>query len=292
MIHYRRTFKSLLRSPFRTIVVEVSGGLGNQLFQLAAGLYLRKLTGRTLLLDTSWFVRNQLHEGFVLHALLDLKSMNVHETNRLSRYLNAKKIQEPWGSTDLAQTVFQFPWLRTAYLQGYFLDYHIAESVKQELSSHLRLVPLTLDPTRFSIFIHMRYGDKMNPSIKNLYDVTTQDFYHASVRWCLEHYNPESLDFLVFSDSEQEARDLVRTLPPANYHFKSSNSSIQDFSHMCLCSGAIASNSSFSYWAGMLQENQRFWIMPWRWDNITPDEKCRVFGPRILRLPLNNISTP
>jgi hypothetical protein len=290
MKHFRRTFKSLFATPFRTIVIEASGGLGNQLFQLAAGLYLRKITGRRLFLDTSWFTRNKVHDGFVLNSLLDLEKMEIQETNRVSRYLFTKKIKEPWGNTDIALELFQFPTLRTAYLQGYFLDYHIAESVRDELVMSLRHLPVSLDTARMSIFIHLRYGDKLNPEIRPLYDVVDIAYYADAIRWCQANYVGQPLDFYVFSDSEIESRQFVKSLAPANYIFQSSNSAIQDFSFMYQCQGAIASNSSFSYWAGMLQTNQRFWIMPWRWDNITPDDKCRVFGPRIVRLPLNNIS--
>ncbi len=171
-----------------------------------------------------------------------------------------------------------------------FLDYHIAESARDELVMSLRHLPVSLDTARMFIFIHLRYGDKLNPEIRPLYDVVDIAYYADAIRWCQANYGDQPLDFYVFSDSETESRQFVKSLPPANYIFQSSNSAIQDFSFRYQCQGTIASNSSFSYWAGMLQTNQRFWIMPWRWDNITPDDKCRVFGPRIVRLPLNNIS--
>jgi hypothetical protein len=229
-----------------------------------------------------------VHDGYVLHNLFDLSVLDVEETNWLSRFINAKKIKEDFGKTDLSRTVAGFPLFRTAYLVGYFLDYHMLNAVKAELRHGIQLPTDFIEKEKIRVFIHFRFGDKWNPEIKKLYDVIHEDYYQEAVNWCIEKFGVDRLIFYVFSDSEKEAREMVGALPRADYEFKSSTSSIADFLLMTRCRGAISANSSFSYCAALLQEEQQFWIMPWRWDNITADEECRIFGPQIVRLPVAN----
>ena len=51
------------------IVSEIIGGLGNQMFQYAAGLALSRARNQTLLLDVSGFAGYTLHQGFELQRV-------------------------------------------------------------------------------------------------------------------------------------------------------------------------------------------------------------------------------
>jgi len=51
------------------IILKLKGGIGNQLFQLAAGLSIAKCTGRSLIADESSFGRDSYNRQSVLKLL-------------------------------------------------------------------------------------------------------------------------------------------------------------------------------------------------------------------------------
>ena len=67
-----------------TIRVKLTGGLGNQMFQFAAGYSIAKKNNIDLSLDLSWFKRRQLHNGFELQRVFDIYSKVSFLNNQLS----------------------------------------------------------------------------------------------------------------------------------------------------------------------------------------------------------------
>ena len=57
-----------------SIKLKLTGGLGNQMFQFAAGYSIARTKKTELNLDLSWFNRRHLHNGFELDDVFNIYS--------------------------------------------------------------------------------------------------------------------------------------------------------------------------------------------------------------------------
>ena len=55
-----------------SIKLKLTGGLGNQMFQFAAGYSIAKRKSVDLNLDLSWYNRRNIHNGFELKNVFDI----------------------------------------------------------------------------------------------------------------------------------------------------------------------------------------------------------------------------
>ena len=105
-------------------IINISGGLGNQMFQYAFLLAMREATGDDCLMDASKYATYNLHNGFELTEVFDvsarcatkqeLKKVTRYTTNyKLSRvyrkFLPKKKTEviEPVPLVHICQIFFQ-----------------------------------------------------------------------------------------------------------------------------------------------------------------------------------------
>jgi hypothetical protein len=72
-------------------IVNIIGGLGNQMFQYAFAIALKKrFPEEVVLIDTSHFKSYKLHNGFELDKIFDisLEVANKSQLKRVTRYIN------------------------------------------------------------------------------------------------------------------------------------------------------------------------------------------------------------
>ena len=55
-----------------SIKLKITGGLGNQMFQFAAGYSIARKKKVDLYLDLSWFNRRDIHNGFELQNVFNI----------------------------------------------------------------------------------------------------------------------------------------------------------------------------------------------------------------------------
>ena len=71
-----------------TIRIKLTGGLGNQMFQFAAGYSIAKRKNVNLIMDLSWLNTRNLHNGFELEKVFNVYS----KVNFLKKDLTFRKI--------------------------------------------------------------------------------------------------------------------------------------------------------------------------------------------------------
>ena len=77
------------------VVVKLMGGLGNQMFQYAFGKNISNITGRKLILDTSFLDEKNRGSGFVYRDYdLDVFNLNVEVVSSFNEPV--EYIQEDW----------------------------------------------------------------------------------------------------------------------------------------------------------------------------------------------------
>ena len=270
------------------ITVLLNGGLGNQLFQYAAGRALAEKHDVELLLDLSRLQHPKPGDTprcFEL-APFNIKASLLAEEGRqpLGSYqvcmhrLLLKASIPLWGSIILKEQGCGFDPLilrapSSCILDGFWQSEcyfkQITSLLQQELSLKapspaLRKASSVLSDA--TVAVHVRRGDYVtNPAAASFHGICSQDYYQAAVANILTSY-PDS-QFLVFSDDPawcQEHLDLGQPFRlAADFGL---NGSAEELVLISRCAHQIIANSSFSWWGAWLNPSpHKLVVAPCRW---------------------------
>jgi hypothetical protein len=269
------------------VVARLYGGLGNQLFQYAAGRRVASAQGAVLKLDLGWFSdganRRYALAPFAISASVatsrDLAlfvgqgvSARLRrrwlEIRRGTRPRRIRPRDERFDPTIMA--------LRgDVYLDGYwqsekyFAD--IEDLIRRELSV---TTPLAGEDARVAgailaspaVSVHVRRGDYASePETAAVHGTCPAEYYEAASSLVMEAV-PQP-HFFVFSDEAAWARANLRLPGPATFvAHNGADAGHEDLRLMSLCRHHIIANSSFSWWGAWLSDNPgKMVIAPARW---------------------------
>ena len=256
------------------------GGLGNQLFQLAAGIEISASTGKPVkfssqfleLAGTSATTKRSLGIG---DLLLDSEISEQSSPKAAIKYVSrkyrtgSKDVIELDPSEDATLRVNG----KTSYVQGYFQNWHIVDrtwkSLEKRIGSSKVFAPLLMSPAIDRTAIHMRYGDyKSNANARAFHGLTHPEYFINGLKH-LEK-NGASKSVLLLSDEPELAlHELKEFGLPKDFRVELGNSEnqIQDLTAISSSSSVIASNSSFSWWGSWvaMQRSGASIVLPRPW---------------------------
>ena len=278
------------------IITRLQGGLGNQLFQYAAGKSLASRLGTTLLLDDTLLARRRRDitpRSYLLGiyklpaALLNPKERKlvVFRTSRFGRSLCGSGIcRSKFTYFRESKPTYDSSFEKLAgdvILQGfwqtekYFLT--VAEDVGQEL---LQFVPIDVSAKSLmdqmsgcnSVSIHVRRGDYItNTSAAEYHVVHELDYYRRAVKAIAERVqNPV---FFAFSDDPTWLKhELVIDYPLVIVSSETARLASEELYLMSRCAHHITANSSFSWWGAWLNPSpSKVVIAPTKWFHASID---------------------
>jgi hypothetical protein len=282
------------------IIVKLFGGLGNQMFQYAAGRRLALVHNVPLKLDTDWFNFMPLGDAARSYALgvfsfqehiASEEEIRFFEGARKSKFRNMlncfnKKskfardtqniVKEKFFHFD--QSILNLP--DNSYLIGYWQSEKyfgdVAEIIRQEFIHCQPLAGKNLEladqirNTTSSVSIHVRRGDyASNPVVAEFHGLCGLDYY----RRCIDELarrvtNPH---FFIFSDDPGWSREHLKfDFPLTHVDHNDISNGHEDLRLMSLCCHNITANSSFSWWGAWLNPNpSKLVYAPSRWFNNT-----------------------
>ena len=278
------------------ITVKLMGGIGNQMFQYAAGRALALKNRTELTLDLSWFddmtgCTPRIYElnVFMIDAMISkrnksfLMNLKVFEKyyrkfyNRIVLFRLRTSIEERYFYYDPDVLELKDNVHLTGYWQSekYFTDYEseirkdfqfpvITDLKNKEMASEIKKVN--------SISIHVRRGDYVGCNVHG--DICGPDYYRKAVSLISEKVeNPE---FFCFSDDMAWVKENITINYPVHYiDWNCGDQSFRDMHLMSLCRHNIIANSSFSWWGAWLNKNyNKVIIAPNKWfTNLSMDTK-------------------
>jgi hypothetical protein len=263
------------------IIIRIFGGTGNQLFQLAFGIYISRLTNKRLYLDTSFFetsfLENNKHfenRSSILKALKfkyfvftgNFLISNILLNRYVRKLLRSLKIfiirigRFYYILESFNLNKFSFKDNCSYYFDGYWQDVNhlyddtIFQLLNNSLSSLISL-PFLNEYQLPTISVHIRAPDNKS---KNFYVLPPPLYYYNSINFFNRLYNNKCL-FLLFSN-DQAWLEKNFNLKGVNYlkcSLKNNFNEIDELFLMARSDNIIISNSSYSWWAARFNNNKK-----------------------------------
>jgi len=227
------------------LTVELNGGLGNQLFQLAALMHIASRTGRRPYLQS--LANPSPHSSVSYFDTIFWRFRPMVLTGH-----TPIRIEEPSNTAyvDWRTMLRLQPDVRIA---GYFQDWRY---VNQDFVRELLFPTGTQDKyegIKEGIFLHIRGGDYVN---NPYHDLKLDAYYERAIAMF-----PGAHFFVVTNDIGYTlSRPFMSTLK----HTLVTESELDTLYLMSQCAGGICANSSFSWWGAFLNPHRKI-VMPDRW---------------------------
>lgn len=280
------------------IIVQLSGGLGNQLFQYAL-YYKLKSRGKDVKIDdVTCYETDKRRNNQISLLNIEYEKASTKEIKRMT-----DSFMYPWerirrklfGRKD--RTVFEKDLVNVAecfgcenvYFQGYWQSVDFFGGVEDELRTKIfqNISVENAECERIleeiesceAVSLHLRRGDYLGEEQQIIYgNICTEDYYNTAIKYMQDRV-PKCC-FYIFSNEPQWVRE----------HFNLDNAKIVDVNNedngyldmylMSKCSHNIIANSSFSWWGAWLNKNtDKIVIGPEKWTNtLKTDNIYNGFG--------------
>jgi hypothetical protein len=284
------------------ITVSLIGGLGNQMFQYAAGKALAVRHGVPLALDLSGF-RNYALRSFLLDRLsvpeADLARVLEANGEKTPRYFTRSlwrhridRVLARAGLPKLAAHAGQYrephfyydPTFETlgpkTSLFGYFQSERYFSPIAEILRKHFSpREPLDANAAKMlrqiehcplSVSVHVRRGDYLKPATAEFHGILGEPYYREALGR-IEARLGEPAEFFVFSDDAVAAERVLNFVPASRLtHVRGDpDRPWEDMTLMAHCQHHVIANSSFSWWGAWLNRSPdkvvvapRAWFAP------------------------------
>jgi hypothetical protein len=247
------------------INLRLSGGLGNQLFQIAAAGLLCKRYNRIVSVHLEGLKRYKSHRDPDFIKVLGINGwLNTKQVEKidLPKYLSvtARLGRLPIvgvNDKNFWWMVERKPSLLPLYMDGYFQRGWTAATFAEALAT-LSIEPITEKNEKriesSEVVIHIRGGDFLQLP---LFQVANMPFYAEAVR---QAYARGYKQFAVITDDPEYANQICSEISLSTPHIQfrilgRGISSHVDFDTLRCASARIIGNSTFAWWASALGRN-------------------------------------
>lgn len=289
------------------IIVNIIGGLGNQMFQYAFGYALAKQRDTLLKIDTTLFNNYGLRK-------FELKKFNINPSIASMQEIEEMKYKQIFFLEKLLRTVLKknkpyskyyyhekyFYYQKELiekqhqYFEGYWQSEKYFKAYREELLQQFTLknglyraskVYFEKIESTNAVGLHIRRGDYVNnPHTNSVHGTCSLEYYQQAMRLIDEKVN--SPHYFIFSDDLDWAKESLTFI--TDITFVELGKEIPDHEEMYLmsrCKHNIIANSSFSWWGAWLNQNpHKTVIAPKKWfndatintDDLIPEDWVRL----------------
>jgi hypothetical protein len=269
------------------IIVQLYGGLGNQLFQYAFGRALATKLDTNLKLDISSFHAASLHKYSLMHYHItedvagskEVESMVPFHT--LQQYLN-RFLHVSFSRNLYLEKSYSFDpgtrfikdnclvrgcWQSEKYFMDIELTIRDAFQLKTPVSETGNQVKNQIDQSN-AVSIHVRRGDYVNnPGTRKFHGICDLAYYSRAIDFIANRIHDPH--FYVFSDDPAWCVANLQSEYPLTFVTHNDTArNYEDLFLMSRCKHNILANSTFSWWGGWLNNHpEKIIIAPAKWFN-------------------------
>ena len=257
------------------IITRLIGGLGNQMFQFAAGYSFAKRIQLEMSIDMS-FLNKNIYETenftprkFELDSFQNLPKCKIIEENLVNYFeINESNVHSNFPLRKL----FKQKFLLNDYFQGerYFSNINnevnkLFEFNKLLLDENTRALEKEILLSQNSVAIHVRRGDYLKPKLNEFHGTCEIDYYKKAVELIID--KTISPKFYFFSDDVNWVKsELASYFINSTVVENSEKDNWVDMYLMSLCQHNVIANSSYSWWSAYLNRNEhKIIIAPNKW---------------------------
>lgn len=263
---------SLLKN---SVTVVVTGGLGNQLFILSAGIQQAMKLGADLVLDVRQYDSNNIRAfelgklaldelpirvSIINENLSTMSKFSMRVLSALRKFFPSKRV----FTEKVAQVYNSEPELKAnSTLFGYFQSAvfasegskHVVKLLAKFSQEHSLpgVYISSLSSDEASIALQVRQGDYLEPSVAKLYGTTSIAYFKRAVN-LIASVRPVG-KIRIFSDAPENMGTLAAEF--SNVEIVSPNPSaspLENLIELSLADCHVISNSTFGWWAAFLAD--------------------------------------
>jgi hypothetical protein len=276
--------------------IELSGGIGNQLFQYSLGKFLAQENGIELtFVSAPAGARETPHSSklkdfhFADNVEIPKRSQISGLFSRVDRYLchhssKYNKLVElcfrRYTQIGVGLDENTLKLHRFRRVRGYFQSYFYPERIRSELLSEFELVAPSEAFLSYAaeakvvrpIVVHLRRGDYAQ--LSSSVGILRADYYFNGIK-ALSDSNSQK-PVWIFSDDEKASLSLATRLEEMGMKDFKMGFELTDsetLKLMSLGSGIVIANSTFSWWAAFLGSYENSVVAPQEWYKSLPDPK-------------------
>lgn len=258
-------------------IIEFQGGLGNQLFEEVFSRWLSKRFPNDRIYGFYPQRALKCHNGLEIEKWFDVElpkhcpksnriGMALFWTNKVMRRLRLPLVMT---FDDINQRE------NTLFYEGYFQDRKYVEEVgapafRKDIALDEKNSDMLLHLKQpNAVAVHVRRGDYTDPSVNYIYGgICTPEYYQKAIAKAASLI-PDA-HFFFFSDDKEYVKANFKVDNMTIVDFNKGDKSFLDMYLMAHASNMILANSTFSWWAAMLNKNVSHVICPDRWKNTKP----------------------
>jgi hypothetical protein len=289
------------------IIVQLIGGLGNQMFQYAIGYRLAKLSGTALKLDIAGFEKYKLHKVAIHHLNVDYKDLVIpkNEINKLVHSYGIKNWFKKYGILQPKIKIIKDKeqgyreevikkYNEDVYLEGFWQSEKYFKPVEDEIRKRLQVITppspanqqiLSKIKSTNAVSVHIRRADYVtNPKTLAFHGACSMDYYKQATD--IIKSKTSNPHFFIFSDDIEWAKQNI-DFGTAQYFadINDADTNYEDLRLMYSCNHYVIANSSFSWWGAWLNPSkEKIVVAPQKWFNnpafngsdIVPDSWVKI----------------
>jgi len=246
------------------VITKLYGGLGNQMFQYAAGLALSEKLKSAYYLDLKWFEEIKTNRE-VTQRVYELNGFEIYPSKLSVIEVIRNKLNPPlvFKERDLnyqpafehleGDVILDGYWQSHKYFQEYEETVVNAFRFPEEISKKNGEILDRISATN-SVSIHIRRGDYNTKVGRNYHGLVPLDYYEQALASLKKNTLVQAV--FVFSDDIEWCKKNVSFKPSSVFIDSNGPSSgVEDMRLMSACKYNILANSSFSWWAAWLNRN-------------------------------------
>ena len=294
------------------VIVNLKGGLGNQMFEYAAGRSLAVKLHDELKLDTVSLldrnpVQNKIFRDFDLDIFPNINAgiATKEEVQRLksnsglfSKLYFTRKLQSRTRYFKEKKFSYQREFEQldgNVYLDGYWQSEKYFKNIEDIIRNDFTLLPFSIPKNlalsqelaeMHSVCINVRRGDFVNnPNSSKHHGFVGLEYILASVHRLSQTVHEPN--FYVFSDDISWCKENIRLdFPMVFVDHSHAGHKFSEYLHlMSLCHHFVIPNSSFAWWAAWLcQRPGKIVITPKKWFNEGPQDTSDLIPSDWIRL--------
>jgi hypothetical protein len=269
------------------VIVQLTGGLGNQLFQYAVARAISLRNNMDLKVDINFFKTYKWHD-YSLNPFNILKdyisevdiNKSVYNHSLYKKMLVKLGFKINWDesiyqerSLDYDDKVLGIK--KTTYLKGYWQSEKYFEEIADVIRKDFRI---TIEPSPLNdavlkdinsvnaVALHVRRGNFVSePDLLSFHGTCSLEYYQKAVEYMNERV--ENPVYFLFSNDITWCKESLNLDININYvDINSDKTDYEDLRLMMNCKHQIIANSTFSWWGAWLNENpDKIVIAPKQW---------------------------